>query len=347
MSVHQRATNHTWYVAYRTPEGKQTTKTFGKGREGKRDAQRFDKQMKEQKATVVNTPATIAEEVALTGKLYLDQLTQMYVTARKVEGTKVRTLTEIKKLLERHLIPVFAQRPVDEIRCGEILEIIGSAYAHRSPVTLNKYLSYIKTVFKFGVENELIEKNPLRQWHKPKEYPRDTRLTVADLLKIKEVAAPHLAWAIEVAYHLGVRTGPSELLALKWDDINWTEQTISVFATKTQTRRTVPISDAFLVQLRKKKESAKCNRVVDFNGRPVSQISRAMRTAIKRAGIDYPVVLYDIRHLFATTLLNVGGELSAVSKLMGHARIQTTVNNYYHLLGNEKRRTIEKLPPLE
>ena len=56
MSVHQRKSNGTYYVAYRTAEGKKTTKTFGKGREGKRDAQRFDKQAKEQKATVVSSP---------------------------------------------------------------------------------------------------------------------------------------------------------------------------------------------------------------------------------------------------------------------------------------------------
>ena len=79
----------------------------------------------------------------------------------------------------------------------------------------------------------------------------------------------------------------------------------------------------------------------------MKQISRAMRTACRRAGIIYPVVLYDVRHLFATTLLREGGDLSAVSNLMGHSSIQMTANNYYHLLGDEKRRTIAKLPRLE
>lgn len=39
--------------------------------------------------------------------------------------------------------------------------------------------------------------------------------------------------------------------------------------------------------------------------------------------------------------------MSAVSNLMGHSSIQMTANNYYHLLGDEKRRTIAKLPRLE
>ena len=347
MSVHMRNNNGTYYVAYRNAEGKQTTKTFGKGREGRRAAQKFDKQVKDHKPVVPSTPEAISEEVAVAGKIFLDQLAQMYINSRKVEGTSIRTLNEIKSFLKRHLIPVFAQRPVEEIKYDEIVKIVAKAYENRSPVTRGRYLSYLKTVFKFGVEHDLIEKNPLRQWHKPREKPRDTKLTVDDLQQIKAAAEPHLAWAIEVAWNLGVRTGPSELLALTWDDISWADKTINVFATKTNTRRTVPLSDEFLARLQEKKATAQCDRIVEYHGRPVKQISRAMRTACRRAGITYPVVLYDVRHLFATTLLNEGGDLSAVSKLMGHSSIQMTANNYYHLLGDEKRRTIARLPRLE
>lgn len=347
MSVHMRKNNGTFYVAYRNAEGKQTTKTFGKGREGRRAAQKFDKQVKDHKPVVPSTPEAISEEVAVAGKIFLDQLAQMYINSRKVEGTSIRTLNEIKSFLKRHLIPVFAQRPVEDIKYDEIVKIVAKAYENRSPVTRGRYLSYLKTVFKFGVEHDLIEKNPLRQWHKPREKPRDTKLTVDDLQQIKAAAEPHLAWAIEVAWNLGVRTGPSELLALTWDDIGWADKTINVFATKTNTRRTVPLSDEFLARLKEKKTSAQCDRIVEYHGRPVKQISRAMRTACRRAGITYPVVLYDVRHLFATTLLNEGGDLSAVSKLMGHSSIQMTANNYYHLLGDEKRRTIARLPRLE
>lgn len=347
MSIHMRKNNGTYYVAYRNAEGKQTTKTFGKGREGRRAAQKFDKQVKDHKPVVPSSQEAVAEEVALAGKIYLDQLAQMYINSRKVEGTSIRTLNEIRSFLKRHLIPVFAQRPVEEIKYDEIVTIVAKAYENRSPVTRGRYLSYLKTVFKFGVEHDLIEKNPLRQWHKPREKPRDTKLTVDDLQKIKAAAEPHLAWAIEVAWNLGVRTGPSELLALTWDDINWADKTVNVFATKTNTRRTVPLSDEFLARLQEKKASAHCDRIVEYNGRPVKQISRAMRTACRRAGITYPVVLYDVRHLFATSLLNEGGDLSAVSKLMGHSSIQMTANNYYHLLGDEKRRTIARLPRLE
>ena len=344
MSVHKRNNNGTYYVAYRDENGRQHTKTFGKGRAAKREAEKFDEQVKAHKT--IEVPLDVSTP-APGKKIFLDELSQMYINAKKAEGKSIRRLKELAVILERHIIPVFCHRSIDQIRFEEIIELVGKVYANRSQVTRGRYLAYLKTVFQFGVDNELIEKNPLRRWKKPKERPRDSRLTVTDLNKIKAAAVPHLAWAMEVAWNLGVRTGPSELLALKWGDVDWENQTVSVYATKTKTRRIIPISDEFMARLQQVKDSALSDFVVEYNGRQVKQISRSMRTACRRAGITYPVVLYDIRHLFATTLLREGGDLSAVSNLMGHSSIQMTANNYYHLLGDEKRRTIAKLPRLD
>lgn len=345
MSVHMRKNNGTFYVAYRNAEGKQTTKNFGKGREGQRAAMKFDKQIKHHKPEPA-TPEALVEEVAVTGKIYLDQLAQMYINTRKVEGTTIKTLSEIRSFLTKHLIPVFAQRPVDEIRYDEIMTVMGKAYAKQSPVTRGRYISYLKTLFQFGVKQDLIEKNPLRHWKKPKEQPRDTKLTVDDLKKIQAVAAPHLAWGIEVAWNLGVRTGESELFALKWSDVNWAQSTVRVFATKTQSARVIPVSSEFMARLKEMQACAETEYLIEYAGRPVKQFRQSFRSACKRAEIPYHVVLYDIRHLFATTLLQEGGDLSAVSKLMGHSSVHMTANQYYHLLGDEKRRTIARLPSL-
>ena len=346
MSVHMRKNNGTYYVAYRTAEGKQTTKTFGKGREGRREAMKFDKQAKDDKPVAPSAVETISEEVAVAGNLFLDQLAQMYLTTRKVEGTSPKTLNEIRSFLKKHLIPVFAQRPIDEIRYDEILAVMGKAYAKQSPVTLGRYLSYLKTIFQFGVKQDLIEKNPLRNWRKPKEHPRDTKLIVEDLKRIQAVASPHLAWGIEVAWNLGVRTGESELFALKWADVDWVQSTVRVFATKTKSARIIPISPEFLSRLTAMRPKARTEFLIEYKGKQVKQFRQSFRSACKRAKIPYHVVLYDIRHLFATTLLQEGGDLSAVSKLMGHSSVHMTANQYYHLLGDEKRRTIMKLPNL-
>ena len=107
------------------------------------------------------------------------------------------------------------------------------------------------------------------------------------------------------------------------------------------------MSPEFIARLKKMQAQAQTEYLVEYAGRPVKQFRQSFRSACKRAEIPYHVVLYDIRHLFATTLLQEGGDLSAVSKLMGHSSVHMTANQYYHLLGDEKRRTIARLPSLK
>ncbi len=95
----------------------------------------------------------------------------MYLNTRKVEGTPLRTLKTIKSILEKHLIPAFAQRPIDEIRYDEIMTVVGKAFTTQSPVTRGRYLSYLKTVFAFGIKHDLILKNPLCNWPRGKRRP--------------------------------------------------------------------------------------------------------------------------------------------------------------------------------
>ena len=56
--------------------------------------------------------------------------------------------------------------------------------------------------------------------------------------------------------------------------------------------------------------------------------------------------MYDLRHLFATSLLNAGASIGSVSRLMGHARISTTVNVYYQVKQEELERAMSILPKL-
>jgi len=56
--------------------------------------------------------------------------------------------------------------------------------------------------------------------------------------------------------------------------------------------------------------------------------------------------MYDLRHLFATTMLSKGADLAAVSKLMGHSRVTMTADTYYQYLQGEKERAVGLLPDI-
>jgi integrase len=115
--------------------------------------------------------------------------------------------------------------------------------------------------------------------------------------------------------------------------------------TKTHSRRElIPIVDDFraqLVDLRKREPEREY--LVEYKGRRVNGLKTAWPNALKKAGITRRLRLYDLRHLFASTLLQNGADLKAVSQLLGHSSPTMTLSVYYHLIDDQKRQAVESL----
>lgn len=340
MSVHQRKETGAWFARYRDEFGQQHNKTFGPGPENKRQAQAFDLLVKAKKRA--RDPLFQSKP----GNTYLDELAQAWVNAKKTEGKGGGWLKDWVGIMNKHLLPSLGTVPVNELTKDYILGVVMKKWGDRSPTTRNRYLSYLKIMFNWGVENDYNKINPLAKWKKTKERPRQSTLTREELGKIRAVAEPHIQFAIDLAYNFGVRTGPSELLSLRWRDVDWENQVIRVFATKTNKWRMIPFTPAFLARLREAQKSAKTEFLVEYKGKPIKSLKNGFRGACERAGIDSTVISYDVRHLFCSTLLYQGSDPVAVSQLMGHASTRMTLDQYGHALAGSKRRAVERLPEL-
>lgn len=94
------------------------------------------------------------------------------------------------------------------------------------------------------------------------------------------------------------------------------------------------------------RDASESGHIVEYKGKPVTTIRKSFNNACDLAGITVPVRMYDLRHLFATTMLANGADLAAVSKLMGHSTVKMTADVYYHYMEGEKERAVSKLPSL-
>lgn len=331
-----------WIVVFYDSQGHQRQKGgFGRGRDAWKKADAWDKQWKADKAA-----GREVQPPRLDGA-YIDDLVQHYLDHLKAIGRSKRFREEMAALCNGHIIPILATKPVDMLTYADMAPVVAhfeNRKCHQH--TINRYLRYLRTIFRHGIEHELSAVNPLARWKAPKEPKQHLRLTVEALERILEHAPDHLRWALTVAFNLGVRPGETELFALRWEHVDWQNGMVWIPGTKTLgSQRSVPISQEFQAQLYARQGQSTSGHVCEYKGKPVKDFKRAWNTACKAAKVD-GVRPYDIRHLFATSLLSQGADLAAVSALLGHRNISTTQAAYYHLFRNEKERAVGLLPKI-
>lgn len=366
MGVYQR--NGRWIVYY-WENGKRRDRSFGRGDEGHSAAVVFDESFKSARdsgtffdfnngaaeISQVNLPVqnSLPVEPVSTG-IGLLELTEKFLEHLKASGRSEVHIKNIDLHVKKQFMPVLGDKPVDRMTYpDDILPFIrhfqgvssrtGKA---RSQTTVNRYTDYLNAVFSFGIEMGLTTVNPMKGRRKSKERPREVQISVDDVKRIMAAADDHLRWAMEVCFSLGLRPGKSELFAVRYDQINWETNSIKVFASKTQTYRTIPFSDSFAERLKEMEGKSLSGYLIEYHGKPVTRINKAFQAACVRAGITVPTRMYDLRHLFATTMLSKGADLAAVSKLMGHSRVTMTADTYYQYLQGEKERAVNLLPQL-
>lgn len=328
MSVHKKS-NGTWFVRYRVPGEKNARSEYiGVGPDAEKLARARDREIKEQKAS----------DKRPSDKLYLDQLAQAYLCDRKLAGKSPDWLEEMETLFNKRFLPELCHAPVDGLTYSDVMNMAEKHLAEVKLATRQRYLGYLYACFNYGTRHELTAGNPLSTWKKQPEPRTELLLTVEDLEKLYQCAAPHLQWAIAVEWEVGARPGPSELYAIKWLHVDFKRCLIRIPGTKTVlANRLIPITPAFCLELQKKREEAQSEYVIEFRGRGVKTTRTAFKRAQERAKLPYHVRMYDIRHLFVTLLLDGGAGLAAVSRMIGHSRIATTQEWYYHLLPGAMR----------
>ncbi|MAG37281.1 MAG: hypothetical protein CL878_13690 [Dehalococcoidia bacterium] len=203
---------------------------------------------------------------------------------------------------------------------------------------------------------------------KPK-YRILTAAEVQQLLRATSDDRLRSLWAVAIA--TGARQG--ELLALQWDDVDWERSEIAVHRTlvsvtrgsvpqygepKTaKARRTIPLAEQSLVTLREwqaiQHEEVRTlgDNYANYNlifstglGTPLRNnfVRERFKAALKHAGLPEQVRFHDLRHTAGSLMIAAGADVAAVSAVLGHANISTTLNIYAHTLPDAMRAAVEQ-----
>lgn len=250
----------------------------------------------------------------------------------------------------------FDGRSVKDVGPDEIDAYIrwlaGRGYARR---TVQLHRDMLNMIFDHAVINRWSDTNPCRSVKIPGGLPKGTREVPTDeaMQRIRDgVDLPFGLFPFMLLY-TGLRRG--ELLALRWEDINRENKTISVSKAvyfvgnqphvkepKTEAgRRSVPLLDPLADVL------PETGAGYIFGGdKPLTKIMVRKRWENwrKAAGLeDDTITPHQLRHAFATILFDAGIDVKDAQDILGHASIQVTRDIYTHIRQQRREATAEKL----
>jgi integrase len=258
------------------------------------------------------------------------------------------TVLGYRRAVEHRLIPRFGKRALESITVDDAdrwrLELLRDELSANS---INKLRWYGDAIYKRAQRVWGIKENPFAPVDRQPIRPPDdfNVLEPSETLLLSTAAADDQDAAFYVvAAFTGLRLG--ELLALRWEDLNFTDRLVHVRRSYTRghmkaypkgrRRRSVPMIDQVIPPLDRLSQRPHfvddddlvfCNAVGD----PIeeSALRRRMWAALDRAGLKR-VRIHDLRHSYCTMAVRAWS-IHEVMGFAGHADLQTTMRYAHHV----------------
>jgi integrase len=214
-------------------------------------------------------------------------------------------------------------------------ERIGSVGAS----TFNKELWTVKNICKCAVDWGYMKASPAQSVRRLKESNGRIRyLTAEERETLIREANPTLRLYIVAALQTAARR--SELIRLRWKDVDFKTRTVRFSNTKNGDSRSVPMTDTFSDLIQGFARPLDAETPV-FPEREPLVITRGFTRLIRRLGFK-DLTFHDLRHDAASTLAMAGVPLRTVAEILGHRDLRMTTR-YAHLSPQHLRDAIKVL----
>ncbi|MGC8580008.1 MAG: tyrosine-type recombinase/integrase [bacterium] len=255
---------------------------------------------------------------------------------KKAVRSKLRDGVSLK-----HLLPEFGDTYLSQITPNQIARYkVKREQEGASPKSINHELGFCKHAFNLAIKEwEWVKDNPFTKVSMEKlPQPRVRYLTPEEFEKLYQACNERLKPIVLLAVNTGMRQ--DNILSLTWTQIDLSRGVIILEHTKNGERLGLPMNDTvknLLIELNKVRHINSPYVFHNSTGNRISAttVQHAFHRVCKKAGIQ-DFRFHDLRHTFASWLVQGGVDLYRVQRLLGHKTGEMT-RRYAHLAPDNLR----------
>ncbi|WP_292016922.1 tyrosine-type recombinase/integrase [Megasphaera sp. UBA4233] len=263
-----------------------------------------------------------------------------WLEAKGVE-IKRNTWKKYDVYCRKYFYPAFDGLMLTELTKKTIQDMVRDASLNIAPRTIQDMInSVLKPILKEAVGEKMIESNPAEYVKLPKVHKnkKETALTDKEVMALFSASKDHYQWlALPLMFFTGMRR--SELLALRWEDINMDKRTIFIHSSIVKTgekplltdynkteesTRIIPISPELFVLIQQYRATYGKGRKIVIGQKEEDKymdpdnFSRTFRAWKKKAGITRNIGVHAYRHTLITICLQQHLPYEYIMAITGH-----------------------------
>ncbi len=303
---------------------------------------------------------------------------QLFESWNKVYKPTVKesTYAVTMRYFNNHILSALGNIYIEKITVAECQKAVNEWF-EEAPHTFDRFIHYASKVFKYGIDMELLTSNPMEKVIKPKLKERPQQYQEfydKDELNKFLSCAKKCNFRYFVYFRLLAYTGmrKGESLALKWSDIDFETNTISITRNVTtglnnrpyisngktaNSVRRIPVDSETMNYLKEwrycqQKDMLKKgfnfldadNYIFPTINNGITSLSKPRqwnKSICDKFGLRR-IKIHGFRHTHASLCYSAGLNAKEIQKRLGHADSKTTMNVYTHVMKNDEKKAVKK-----
>jgi integrase len=261
-----------------------------------------------------------------------------------------------------HVLPVWGNRRVVEIRYSEVQAWVGSLSARKSATTVKRAHGILAGILDVAMRDHRIGSNPARGVMLPRKVPKPRSYLTLDQVELLASNVGEHAALVYLLSYTGLRWGEATAIHIRSIDMSRRRiridenavrvgTALAIGTPKTHEARSVPVPGFLLEKIVLASEGkAPEDLLFGFANvhllRPHTWRGWFARAVDASRAIDptFPkITLHDLRHTAASLAISAGANVKAVQRMLGHASAAMTLDTYADLFEDDLNTVSDRL----